>query len=228
MSKQSADAPISENQMEIKTLGVNIRLHNFPMLPAVGDAPATPAVADDYDDGLLSSAIHKVIDECNAEAEADRFVNVGRLREVIADLSDEMEVIMRVEGNEGASQMLAHVVSAIADAGCGEVEALMLDGFDSDVDFEEGTTVRTRADLAPKTEAGVSVGVREASDSAHIDFLQQVSPLFLDAIEMARNGDSEKAVNAIREVWSKVVDSRIIAAVFAPTPQEKENSDVRN
>lgn len=159
MTNQSADAPISENQMEIKKLGVNIRLHNFP-LPAAGgalDADATrDGVADDYDDGLLSSAIHKVINECNAEAA--RFVNVGQLREAIADLPDEMEVIMRVEGDEGASQMLAHVVSAIADAGCGEVEALMLDGFDSDIDFEEGTTVRPRVDIAPNEAGEPSAG----------------------------------------------------------------------
>lgn len=119
--------------MEIKKLGMNIRLHNFPMLPAAEGAPnstgeserivcqeclglggrasgygpplvrlpdgrlsgwivggkkdcvkcggtgfendtrLSPATRDGVaeDNGLLSTAIHKVIDECNAEPEAD-------------------------------------------------------------------------------------------------------------------------------------------------------------
>lgn len=63
-------------------------------------------------------------------------MNVKTLRERLVDCDDEMIVLLRVSGDDGSNQFMCSPSNANADAGCGEVEAFIIDGTDGECHHE--------------------------------------------------------------------------------------------
>lgn len=64
---------------------------------------------------------------------------VGDLRKAIADVPDEMEILLRVSDEDGGEQFMCCPSSAIPDAGCGDVEVFMIDGTDGECEHEQNS-----------------------------------------------------------------------------------------
>lgn len=72
-------------------------------------------------------------------------MKVGDLRKAIEGVDDDMVVLLRVEAGD-LGQMMCSPSSAIPDAGCGEVEAFMIDGHDGDTQGEDLSSEREEVD----------------------------------------------------------------------------------
>jgi len=62
---------------------------------------------------------------------------VGDLRKAIEGVDDAMEIILRVTDEDGAGQYMCCPSSAMPDAGCGEIEAFIIDGTDNECRHEQ-------------------------------------------------------------------------------------------
>ena len=63
-------------------------------------------------------------------------MKVKDLRSFIADVDDEMVVLLRVSNEDGDQQFMCSPSRAVPDPGCGETEAFIIDGTDGECHHE--------------------------------------------------------------------------------------------
>lgn len=63
-------------------------------------------------------------------------MNAKQLRDALIDIDDDMIVLLRVSNEDTQEQFMCSPSGAVPDAGCGEVEAFIIDGTDGQCHHE--------------------------------------------------------------------------------------------